>query len=308
MERPFRALRDLGLSCFPLRWRDKHPDTAHLPTVDIGGRAVATWKPYQSRLATDAEVDRWDRGRLNVGLATGRVSGVVVVDLDGPEADAAVRDRGGLPLSWTALTGKGRHVYLAHPGFECRNRAGVLPKVDIRGDGGYVVAPPSIHPLGHAYEWQANPWDDPLAPMPAWLLALLAPPRVVDEPVPAPRRDRSRYAEAALQGEAEAVAEAPVGAQEHTLNRAAWNLGTLIGSGELTADEVRAALISAGLRMANAPGKRPWSRREIEWKVDRAMQQGRAHPRSPSARRDDGARALYRSMAVAESLVAGVRT
>ncbi len=75
-----------------------------------------------------------------------------------------------------ALTGGGgRHLYFRHPGGIVRNRVGLAPGIDVRGDGGCVVAPPSVHPSGKRYAWVAShgPEDSPLARAPAWLLRQL---------------------------------------------------------------------------------------------------------------------------------------
>jgi hypothetical protein len=66
----------------------------------------------------------------------------------------------------TVQTGRGFHLYYKGDG---RTRGGVLPGIDIRGVGGYVVAPPSIHASGHVYEWVEDQRED-LAPAPAWTL------------------------------------------------------------------------------------------------------------------------------------------
>ena len=88
----------------------------------------------------------------NVGIATGAASGVVVVDVDGEAGEAALAQYGPLPATVESRTGKGRH--LLYTGSDVRNSAGKLgPQLDVRGDGGYIVAPPSIHPNGHAYRW-----------------------------------------------------------------------------------------------------------------------------------------------------------
>lgn len=134
---------------------------------------------------TDAEQIRaWWRiwPDANVGIATGATSGLVVVDVDGPEGEAALDALGGVPLTPTVLTGKGRHLYFLHPGGEVRNSAGRLgAKVDTRGDGGYVVAPPSVHASGARYTWdrarELSPRDCALAPLPAAILAALERPR-----------------------------------------------------------------------------------------------------------------------------------
>ncbi len=154
-----------GWSVIPLRARDKRP-------------ALASWQEHQSRRAVEEEIRAWWRRwpDANVGVVTGAVSGLVVVDLDGPEAVAFAKERG-VPETPTAATGKGYHIYLAHPGRPVANAAalGGVKGLDVRGDGGYVVAPPSLHPSGRRYAWARgrSPDDVPSAPPPEWLLELL---------------------------------------------------------------------------------------------------------------------------------------
>jgi len=68
--------------------------------------------------------------------------------------------------------GGGRHLFFAHPGRPVACRGGFLPGLDLKGDGRYVVAPPSLHASGKVYEWEVthDPDNAPLAEMPAWLL------------------------------------------------------------------------------------------------------------------------------------------
>jgi hypothetical protein len=95
----------------------------------------------------------------NIGLLTGRVSGLVVVDFDGgnPDADSILDMLGAESHGAIVNTGKGQHVYYRHPGGEIKNGVRIARVgdtfVDIRGDGGYVVAPPSIHETGARYSW-----------------------------------------------------------------------------------------------------------------------------------------------------------
>jgi len=130
----------------------------------------------------------------NIGIVTGATGGLLVLDVDpGHGGDATLADllaiHGPLPETVEALTGGGgRHVFFKHPGGTIRNSAGKLgPGLDVRGDGGYVVAPPSVHASGECYQWTADPGETPLAEAPAWLLA-----RLEDTPRPtgAPESDR----------------------------------------------------------------------------------------------------------------------
>jgi hypothetical protein len=113
-----------------------------------------------------------------VAVVTGAVSGIVVLDVDpkhgGEESLTrfALRNAG-LPETVESLTGGGgRHVYFKHPGFEVRNRAGLAPGLDLRGDGGVIIVPPSSHPSGKPYRWRKGhgPDEIALAPLPDWLL------------------------------------------------------------------------------------------------------------------------------------------
>ena len=112
----------------------------------------------------------------NVGIRTGAESGVVVLDVDTPKGGAGAlaeleRKHGKLPATARVLTGGGgEHIYFRHPDRELRNSTGRLGAgLDVRGDGGYVVAPPSVHESGRAYQWKRT-LDRGLADCPAWLL------------------------------------------------------------------------------------------------------------------------------------------
>ncbi|HYM01447.1 MAG TPA: bifunctional DNA primase/polymerase [Stellaceae bacterium] len=157
-----------GWSVIPLRPASK------LPAI--------RWDRHQRAHADEAAVQDWVRRwpDLNIGIVTGAVSGLVVVDIDrrhdGVESLAALeRLYGPLPSTVEAVTGGGgRHLYFAAPPTGLRNRAGVAAGVDLRGEGGMVVAPPSIHPSGGRYRWRPGhePGALPLAVLPHWLIRL----------------------------------------------------------------------------------------------------------------------------------------
>lgn len=127
----------------------------------------------------------------NVGVVTGKKSNVFVVDIDpkngGQESiEALFAKHGRFESTWTAVTGSGgTHYFFRYPAMEIGTKAGILPGIDIRGNGGQVVAAPSIHPdTRRRYIWDGlrEPWDDPkgLAEAPTWLLEMLTPrPRLV---------------------------------------------------------------------------------------------------------------------------------
>lgn len=116
-----------------------------------------------------------------IGMPTGRASGIVAIDLDVREgydgADALAQMESAyskLPETIESLTaGGGRHLLFEWPGFEVKNSASKLGLgIDVRGDGGYIIVPPSVLPDGRRYEWEASNPDAP-AKLPVWAMRLL---------------------------------------------------------------------------------------------------------------------------------------
>jgi hypothetical protein len=222
----------------------KHPVTRH-------GLLEATTDPARVR----GWWGRWPWA--NIGVVTGAVSGLVVLDVDpakgGAESLARLQSlMGSLPSTLTAATGGGGwHLFFAHPSVEVRNTAGRLPGVaeplpglDLRGDGGYVVAAPSRHVSGGVYRWDGD--GAVLAACPGWLRA--APSRVFPtggSARVAPERGGSRYGLAALRAELVGVRAAAVGDRNNRLNRAAFCLGMLTAGGELDGSLVEDELVAA---------------------------------------------------------------
>jgi hypothetical protein len=157
---------------------------------------------------TDPETIRnwWARWpEANVGLLMGGRSGLLALDIDprhgGTESLAELEaECGPLPHTIEAITGSGgRHILFRHPGGHIRSRAPMLdalPGIDLRADGSYLIVPPSVHPSGGRYTWEASsrPEATPLADVPEWLLDLL--PRGENghraEPIPAVIREGHR--------------------------------------------------------------------------------------------------------------------
>ncbi len=175
MKKPmvYYALRyaERGFAVFPLREGGKEPLTKN-------GCKDATQDPQQIQ-------QWWKRWpKANLAIATGSTSGgLVVVDIDidtekGVYGNESLRlwesEFSPLPDTLTAITGRGGTHYYFRSDQDIRNRAGVLEGVDIRGEGGYVVAPPSLHPNGTRYEWEASSTSEP-AKLTEDLLALVRP-------------------------------------------------------------------------------------------------------------------------------------
>lgn len=157
---------------FPVRYGDKIPLT-------MNGVKDAT-------LQQDL-INKWwtSNNNANIGIATGWVSGFIVIDIDegGEESlEQLTEQYGQLPDTIESITGSGgRHILLQYPNDfigTIKNKVNFLPNVDIRGDGGYIVAPPSLHASGNFYEWElsSRPGEVELQPVPDWLLKLLVQP------------------------------------------------------------------------------------------------------------------------------------
>lgn len=218
-----------------------------IPLQPRGKRSLIRWKPYQQRRADMGIVHSWlgQWPDANIGIVTGDVSGLVVLDVDGEQGDHSLRHMGVTPDTPVVRTARGAHLYFRHPGVQLGNFAGKLPGLDLRADGGYVVGAGSTHETGHAYEWVVTPEEAPLAEMPAWLIDLAseeeeAPAVGVDADgvvVPIKRRlttsarvpeSRERaFALAALAGEVRKVEAAPDGTKHDRLLDSAVALGGL---------------------------------------------------------------------------------
>ena len=137
------------------------------------------WIQYQTARPSEFQVRAWWQRwpNANVIVVTGAISRLVVVDVDPRHGgDESLRDLSPtLPDTIVCLTGGGgQHYYFQYPG-PVRSGAGILHGIDLRGDGGYVVAPPSTHASSQPYLWQigAEPEAQALAHVPAWLLPIL---------------------------------------------------------------------------------------------------------------------------------------
>ena len=163
------------------RWQTDRPDAA----------LVEAWwtKSRHPDLTVTAKKHLANGGVLGVAIICGPISGVFVLDNDTPEGAAFIASNGGLPDVACAITSDTggfakRHYYLGLPfGIDVANDVrGHLPGCDIRGQGGYVVAPPSPHPRGGQYLWASGhaPTRQEIPTPPAWLEKLLQ--------APAPRK------------------------------------------------------------------------------------------------------------------------
>jgi hypothetical protein len=158
-------LAELGLHVIPCRVQDKRPATAN-------GVKDATTDPDT--------IERWwrEEPEFNIAVATGARSRIFVIDIDGLDAETELTkleaQHGPLPATVESITPRGRHLFFQHPDQPVRNSAGKLaPGIDVRGDEGYALVPPSKHPTGRRYFWSVDS-ANAFAPAPEWLLDKIA--------------------------------------------------------------------------------------------------------------------------------------
>lgn len=271
---------DRGFSLFPLVPNTKSP--------------AEKWESFQTVRASPAQIENWRRHNWNTGVATGAVSGVIVLDCDSTLARAEAEGRG-IPATLTVSTPRGTHFYFRHPGFSVSNKAGrgwtvPLDGVgvdgwDLRADGGYVVGPGSFFrptaaeiEKGKVEGWYRVEHDAPIAPAPQWLLSLVQP---KERKAPAPAKDAestSRYGQKCLDDEVAAIVATTPGGGEcnDRLNASAYAVGQLVGGGEITKDDGWNALWGALETLGIVDdGKSPGT-------IERGWVAGLANPRAAS--------------------------
>jgi hypothetical protein len=268
-----------GWNVFPLHGIVRGRCTCGRHDCSSPGKHPITRHGVKDAASDPCVINEWWRRWpcANIAIATGKASGVAVIDIDLPLAlgslDVLVErvprtlvslsGGGGIHLLLEApedrplhnhasrLPGLTRLLLLGTPGEpSVHERAIDLPGIDLRADGGYIVAPPSQHKSGNSYSW-LDP-DASIAQAPDWLRE--PPPRPIRIPA-APTSftgDGTPYGLAALRNGLEELGRAPEGTRNHTLNRVAFRLGHLIPAGHLREAAVRSALfqtsVSIGLK------------------------------------------------------------
>ena len=253
---------------------DKRPLTSH-------GRNDAT-------IDLDVVTSYWRRHpKALVGVATGRESGLVVLDIDVRDDYSgfdALEELGRL-LPHTPIAHSpsgGVHLWFGHPGGYVKTIAGKLGRgLDIRGDGGSIIAPP-----GPGRYWDpACGFDTAMLRMPEWMIIRDEPPSAAIgmSPPQSGGQALSRYGEAALDSAVDAIRHAPAGQQEETLNREAFAIGGLVAGGSIPAGLAADALRWAAGQMPSYDPRRPWKPGDLTRKVEAALVAGMRHPRKPAA-------------------------
>ena len=146
----------MGFAVFPVCSANKKPHTPHgCKDAKTDPGAIRSWW------------NRWPDA--SIGIATGSAShGLVVIDLDQDdnkgldgysELEKWQKENGELPETWRSITGRGGYHLFFFSDKTYQNRAGLLDGIDVRGEGGYIIAPPSLHPNGRRYQWEISPED-----------------------------------------------------------------------------------------------------------------------------------------------------
>lgn len=189
----------------------------------------------------------------NLGLACGVESGLLVIDVDLPDGQSTMEklqeELGALPPTLAQRTGSGgRQLLFKYPrGKNIRNSAGesgngLGKNVDVRGEGGMIVCPPSIHPNGNRYVWET---DLPLAYLPpAWVVRLeRSQPKTPK--VSEAAQKLHPYVDTAMNNELFQVRVASLGTRNTTLNKAAFSLGQWVSGGLLGYEQAHGMLLDA---------------------------------------------------------------
>ena len=276
-----------GLAVFPVP-----PDSkkSYKSAEYSDGRA---WGATRNTAEIAQDFTRWPEARI--GIPCGAVNRIVVIEIDtmaGHGVDGAIAlaeleaKHAPLPDTLMACSPSGSlHRYFRHPGadIKIKTTASVIGTgIDVRGDGGMVVAPPSLTPGVGRYYWVNKV---PIAAMPAWLVELARDkPRVISEravgEIRRPFNGSNRYGMAALNREIDALANTAPGGRNYQLNRASFSLHQLVEGGELDGGVVWHRLIDAST--ANGLVADDGLRSVLET-IKSGRRAGRQHPRSRPA-------------------------
>ncbi len=241
-----------GWPVFPCRSHaEEHNDQATGEIITLGEKTPLTPNGFKGATRFPRIIERWwsDWPDAAVGLPTGEKTGFFALDIDNKPGGAngfdwlAEMEAEHGPLPDTARVTSpngGLHIYFKYL-VGTRNRGALGAGVDIRSEGGYVLAAGSTMANGRSYKWETDTRE--IADAPAWLLDLLLP-----KSAPAHTQyslsaaTNNAYVDAAVDRELADLAGAPMGTRNNALNDAAFSIGTIVGAGALGEAEARALL------------------------------------------------------------------
>lgn len=237
---------------FPCRSHaEEHVDQATGEIITLGEKTPLTPNGFKGATRFPRIIERWwsDWPNAAVGLPTGEKTGFFALDIDNKPGGANGFDwlsemeaeHGPLPdTARVTSPNGGLHIYFKYV-VGTRNRGALGAGVDIRSEGGYVLAAGSTMANGRSYKWETDTRE--IADAPAWLLDLLLP-----KSAPAHTQyslsaaTNNAYVDAAVDRELADLAGAPMGTRNNALNDAAFSIGTIVGAGALSEAEARALL------------------------------------------------------------------
>lgn len=204
------------------------------------GKSPLCSKGFKSATMDKVVLQEWHNKfpNCNVGIPTGQINNIFVVDVDG---EKGIESLNRLELIYgkldapTVITGKGKHLYFKMPvNTEIKSSVSKIANhIDIRANGGYVVAPPSIHENGHRYTWENFVPNQGFPEAPSWLISLITNAEKQTFPV---------------SGVLEEIASAPEGERNDTLYRRAISLINRTKKEYLNMNEVKQNIINAALQ------------------------------------------------------------
>lgn len=273
MKNLFTSYSGIGFTPIPFKPQSKEP--------------TIPWKAYQTSKPSVATLQLWDKTHTSIGFVTGENHGFFVLDIDGEEGVNTINELaskyGYLPPTVSSITGNGYHYYFKYPSnvkITCVNRkfpnGEILPGIDIRGDGGLIIAPPSIHPNGSQYKWLNSPFEHPIADAPQWLLdkfiKLTTPPNTNATMNQNLKSDA--YLKKAVDDEINNLLNTCEGERNHQLNKCAFALGQLAKQG-YDSNTAKSQLNFAALRIG-------LEQKEITRTINSGFNSGYNSPRQES--------------------------
>ena len=193
---------------------------------------------FKSATTDKVVLQEWNNkfSNCNVGIPTGLINNIFVVDIDGEQG---IESLNRLELIYgklnapTVITGKGKHLYFKMPEIDIKSSVSkIADHIDIRANGGYVVAPPSVHENGHRYTWENFALNKDFPEAPSWLISLIS--NIEKEHLP-------------VSSVLEEIASAPEGERNDTLYRRAISLINRSKKEYLNMNEVKQNIINAAI-------------------------------------------------------------
>ncbi|KAA3504382.1 ATPase [Rhizobium rhizogenes] len=246
------SYNDKAWPVFPCRsYAEENVDQATGEIIALGEKTPLTPNGFKGATLNRPLIERmWTKyPDAAVGLPTGEKTGFFALDIDNKPGGANGFDwlsemeaeHGPLPdTARVTSPNGGLHIYFKYV-VGTRNRGALGAGVDIRSEGGYVLAAGSTMANGRSYKWETDTRE--VADAPAWLLDLLLP-----KSAPAHTQyslsaaTNNAYVDAAVDRELADLAGAPMGTRNNALNDAAFSIGTIVGAGALSEGEARALL------------------------------------------------------------------